>query len=226
MLITTINPFPTKPSKALYEELFKEGTTSADRKYICQHSFALFFSYYFLHYLKYKLDNFQWEMLDDYQDLANNKMRELGHIMFRESAKTTMANAYVCYLICYSKKKYINVDSYDKGNAESFLFDVTTELQSNISIIRDFGELYNEARSTNADKTKKRVTDFITSNKIRVEAHSTQEPVRGRKYGAFRPDFLIADDIETLAAALPNNLSTARSSISSPSGVEVPWALM
>src|SRR5262249_48305236 len=36
----------------------------------------------------------------------------------------------------------------------------------------------------------------------------------------------LVEDIETLPAALPNSLSTAASSISSPIGVEVPWALM
>ncbi len=36
----------------------------------------------------------------------------------------------------------------------------------------------------------------------------------------------LVEDIVTLPAALPSRRSTAPSSISSPSGVEVPWALM
>src|ERR1700744_998829 len=36
----------------------------------------------------------------------------------------------------------------------------------------------------------------------------------------------LVDDIDTLEAALPSNRSTAPSSISSPTWVEVPWALM
>src|SRR6266853_489439 len=36
----------------------------------------------------------------------------------------------------------------------------------------------------------------------------------------------LVDDIDTLEAALPNSRSTAPSSISSPTWVEVPWALM
>src|ERR1700749_1935748 len=36
----------------------------------------------------------------------------------------------------------------------------------------------------------------------------------------------LVDDIDTLEAALPSNRSTAPSSISSPTCVDVPWALM
>jgi hypothetical protein len=35
----------------------------------------------------------------------------------------------------------------------------------------------------------------------------------------------LVEDIDIVFAALPNSRSTALSSISSPSGVEVPWAL-
>ena len=36
----------------------------------------------------------------------------------------------------------------------------------------------------------------------------------------------LVEDMESLSAASPNRRLTAPSSISSPSGVEVPWALM
>jgi hypothetical protein len=35
----------------------------------------------------------------------------------------------------------------------------------------------------------------------------------------------LVEDIDTVSIALPNRRLTAPSSISSPSGVEVPWAL-
>ena len=40
------------------------------------------------------------------------------------------------------------------------------------------------------------------------------------------PIAYLVEDIDTLPAAFPNRRSTAASSISSPIGVEVPWALI
>lgn len=166
------------------------------RMILADEMFGVFFSTYFEHYMRYESAPFHFDMFDDLDGLTQRKYTELLWVMFRESVKTSMLKAYVCYLIAYKKKRYINVDSYDKDNAEGFLFDVALELQTNKAIIRDFGQLYTQER-TQLTKTKKRVSDFITANGIRVEAHSTQEPVRGRSFGQFRPDFLLLDDFET-----------------------------
>lgn len=185
-----------KPSKELVDKLF--NGTKEERKFLCEQRFSLFFIYYFRHYIKYQIADYHWQMFADLDDLTTGKYKEVLWVMFRESAKTAITKAYITWTIAYTKKHYINVDSYDKDNAEGILFDVAIELQTNKTLLEDFGNLYNEDR-TNLEKTKKRVTDFITSNKIRVEAHSTQEPVRGRTYGEYRPDLLILDDIETAA---------------------------
>jgi phage terminase large subunit-like protein len=63
-------------------------------------------------------------------------------------------------------------------------------------LINDYGELYNIKRSKN-EATQKRVSNFLTNNGVRVEAHSTQESVRGRLSRNQRPDFLLLDDFET-----------------------------
>lgn len=185
-----------KPTRELVDKVF--SGTKAERKYLCEQRFSLFFIYYFRHYIKYQIADYHWEMFDDLDKLTTGQYKELLWVMFRESAKTATTKAYITWNIAYAKKHYINVDSYDKDNAEGILFDVAVELQTNKALLADFGNLYNEDRS-NLEKTKKRVTDFISSNKIRVEAHSTQEPVRGRTYGEYRPDLLILDDIETKA---------------------------
>lgn len=45
--------------------------------------------------------------------------------------------------------------------------------------------------------TLRRISKFITKNGIIVEAHSTQESVRGRLHKDQRPDFVLLDDFET-----------------------------
>lgn len=170
--------------------------TVQERAYLASKEFKYFFVYYFIDYCKYPFAPFHYEMFDDLNDLMEDEIRELAWIMFRESAKTSLAKAFVLWLITFNKRRYINVDSFDKENSERILFDIVVEMQTNPRYKSDFGEMYNAKR--NADEvTQKRVSNFITNNGVRVEAHSTQESVRGRIHGHQRPDFLLLDDFET-----------------------------
>ena len=170
--------------------------TPDQRKYACSKSLLLFAVYYFSEYLTYRLADFHYDFIDDAEGLANGTIKESAWIGFRECAKTSWAKIMLVWLICYRYKKYLNVDSYDKENSERILFDVVLALQTNKKLKADFGELYNVARSSE-ETTMKRVSNFVTNNKVRVEAHSTQESVRGRLHGSQRPDFFLLDDVET-----------------------------
>ena len=167
-----------------------------ERLYLCEQDFSLFFCYYFVDYLKYGFAPFHFDFFDDCHKLLNNELREVAWLAFRESAKTSIAKAFVMYCISYKKFKYINVDSFDKENAERILFDIVVEMQINPRIKMDFGDLFNGQRDEEL-KTQKRVNNFVCNNGVRVEARSTQESVRGRIHGHQRPDFLLLDDFET-----------------------------
>src|SRR3990167_4163727 len=173
---------------------------------VCKEDFALFISYYLSHYMTYPFAPFHYEWFQDIHDLIDGKITEEALVAYRESAKTSIALGLLLYSICYELYEYINVDSYDSVNAKRLLFDVVLELQTNKRILDDFGNIYNTKRSAD-EVTQKSVKDFVTNptydkdgNKIkegiRVEAHSTGQPVRGRRHGAFRPQLLIIDDFE------------------------------
>jgi hypothetical protein len=185
------NPQLNKPAL----DKMVEGSP-AERTYLAGKDFSLFFTYYFLDYVKLPFAPFHYEMFADIGDLMDDKYREVLWLMFRESAKTSIAKGFLTWLICYGKRRYINVDSFDKENAERILFDIVVELQTNQKLKADFGELFNSARNPN-EATQKRINNFVTNNGVRVEAHSTQESVRGRIHGHQRPDFLLIDDFET-----------------------------
>lgn len=172
-----------------------EGT-KAERKFLCGEDFGLFFSYYFVDYLKYPFAPFHHEMFDDVKRLMNGELKEVAWIMFRESAKSSIAQGFIVWLICYKRKKYINVDAYDRENSERLLFDIVLNLQSNPRIIEDFGQLYNAPKKKD-EVTQKRVSNFVTNNGIRCEAYAVGSSPRGRKHGEQRPDFLLLDDFET-----------------------------
>lgn len=172
-----------------------EGTKE-ERVFLAEHSFGLFAVYYFSNYFKFSLAPYHYDMVQDLHDLTENKIREVAWIMYRESAKTTFAKLYIIWLIAYKKRKYINVDSFDKENAERILFDVAFELTNNVKLIADYPTLFSKKRGIDEIK-QNRINNFVTENGIRVEAHSTQESVRGRIHLDQRPDILILDDIET-----------------------------
>ena len=185
-----------KLNKEQIDFLFNPDTPTAVRKYACELSFPAFISYYFSDFFTYQFAPFHYQFFDDCQDLASGKIKRAAWIGFRECAKTSIAKLFLVWLIVYKKKKYINVDSYDKENSERLLFDVVLSLQTNQRLINDFGQVYNRKR-TDDEATIRRVSNFITNNGVRVEAHSTQESIRGRVHLAQRPDFILFDDIET-----------------------------
>lgn len=170
--------------------------TKEERVFLAEHSFGLFAVYYFSNYFKFSLAPYHYDMAQDLHDLLDGKIRECAWIMYRESAKTTFAKLFVIWCIAYKKKKYINVDAFDKENAERILFDVAYELTNNKKLGADFPTLFSKRRGIDEIK-QNRISNFVTENGIRVEAHSTQESVRGRIHLDQRPDMLIADDIET-----------------------------
>jgi len=169
--------------------------TPEERKYLCSLSFGLFSLYYFQHYFKYSLADYQKDFINDFEEITDCKIRELIWITFREGAKTSTAKLYLIWLICYKRREYINIDSFDKENAERILFDIAYELTNNIRLRADFGVLFSKSRGIE-DVKQNRINNFITENGIRVEAHSTGESVRGRLHLNQRPDFLLLDDFE------------------------------
>lgn len=171
-----------------------EGTKE-ERVYLCSLSFGLFALYYFQHYFKYSLADYQKDFINDFEEITDCKIRELILITFREGAKTSTAKLYLIWLIAYKKRLYVNIDSFDRENAERILFDIAYELTNNKRLRADFGLLFSKERGI-SDVKQNRINNFITENGIRVEAHSTGESVRGRLHLNQRPDLLLLDDFE------------------------------
>ena len=173
-------------------------------------SFFLFATLYFTKYFNFRPARFHEAFDQDFHDLGTGSVKEAAWIAYRESAKTSIG---LCWIIAlkqvidalrnnseevsaWGDRLYINVDSYDKANAESILFDVVTELQGNELLLADFGHMYNQPRTKDQAQLK-RVSNFVTANGIRVEAHTALTPMRGRLYQHHRPDFVLRDGFES-----------------------------
>jgi len=185
-------------------EAIKSGTP-AQRKYLFQNSKLgpLYFAiYYFPHFFTHRFAPFHFEFNEDIHGLFEGRLDEVHWMGFRESAKTSIAKlCLITYAICFQLERYINVDSYDKNNAEATLFDVSQELMTNKRLIQDFGRLYTKRRRPQQEEEEegsevKRVGMFITTNKVKVEAFSTGSSTRGRLFKRWRPGLYLIDDVE------------------------------
>lgn len=124
-------------------------------------------------------------------------------IAFRESAKTLWLIIKIVHTICFRQKRFIAYYCYDKKKSAGRLYDIVVHLQTNKKLLRDFGCLFPSAYKSSDDEeenTKRSVTEFITTNLIKVKAMSIGESPRGElfmtKDGTFRPDFVGLDDID------------------------------
>lgn len=170
--------------------------TKKERLFLSEQSFGLFAIYYFGQYFSYPLADFHYDFVQDCHDLTDGKIKEVAWIGFRECAKTTFAKLFLIWLIVNNKKRYLNVDAFDKENSERILFDIAFELVNNKKLQADYGVIFSKERGIN-DIKQNRINNFVCENGVRIEAHSTQESVRGRIHLNQRPDFLLLDDIET-----------------------------
>jgi hypothetical protein len=195
--------------------------TKDERMYATAKSFKLFAVYYYAKYFRYQLAPFHDDFYQDFEDLVYGRIKDAAWIGYRESAKTSIAaNMGLAWIAARKRvidalkakgenvdgwgvRKYVNVDCYDKTNAENLLFDLVTELQTNDLLIADFGHLYNTPR-TKEQADLKRIDKFNTTSGVRFEAHTALTPTRGRKVGTERPDFRLGDDLEnTITAESP-----------------------
>lgn len=190
----------TKFSKEIWD-IVVYGSV-AQRTYITTKEPLYFALYYHPEYFSYALAPYHYEMFDDIKKLARLEVKEVAWIAYRESAKTSLAKIASEFLAISKYRKYINHDAYEKGNAETVLFDIAVALQSNKRLLRDFGSLYNAVKKKSDDgenkqSTMKRINNFILNNGVKMEAFSTQESTRGRLSGPNRPDHYTFDDVET-----------------------------
>ena len=181
----------TKKEKIKYL-LSKKNT----RIELCKRSFFFFCLYYFAESIKYPSAQFHKDYcksLENWESILFN--------WFRECAKTVYAKYYIIRCICYSKKRYIVFFCDENKKASDKILDVASQLQINNRIIADFGHLY-KGEEKDLKTSKKRMWDFETTNRIKVEAMGMGEVFRWKVYGVpwlweARPDLIVLDDIDT-----------------------------
>lgn len=151
--------------------------------------------YYYFH------NNFVHDLAPFHYDWLYALTRDKNILIkgFRGSIKTELTKAYVVNSICHNRWNFIVWQSYESSASEDALRNIARMLRNPL-IMEDYGELF-PLSSPKEDLAKKSISNFNTTNGVKVMAKSLGEKLRGavsydETTGSSRPDLLILDDID------------------------------
>jgi predicted phage terminase large subunit-like protein len=111
---------------------------------------------------------------------------------FRYFGKTTLASFIdLIHKICYNLCEFIAIGSYNLTGAKQFTKAIKDQLETNLLLRQDFGDLVGTSQW--------QVGDFTTANGIRVLSVGAGTSLRGKidLNTGVRPDCVVIDDLET-----------------------------
>ncbi|PSM51348.1 putative phage protein [Campylobacter blaseri] len=154
--------------------------------------FLYFAKTYFPHYFTIKgeceLHTYLATLFEDTLQKENGSKNAIAAP--RGHAKTTYSSILLpLWAICFNKRKFIVELSDSVELVDGILESIKAELEENPNLKADFplccgiGKMW-------------RIGEFITNNGVKVQSFGTGKRVRGIRYGIYRPDLVIADDLE------------------------------
>ncbi|MDO8466587.1 MAG: phage terminase large subunit [bacterium] len=180
------NQLPNKP-----EEIIQRMINDPNfRLELVRDSHYWFMHFYFPHYVTYPTADFQKEIFQ----LTESSDRTVVITAFRGSAKSTICTlSYAIWAILGKQgKKFVIMTSQTQRQARQHLMNLKRELESNPLLLRDLGPFHEEQDEWGGYSL------VITKYGARITAASSEQSIRGLRHMNYRPDLIIADDIEDL----------------------------
>ncbi len=171
----------------------KMFTDRGVRKEVTEQSHQWFFSTYFPNYITHATADIHRQLFaiteDDQAPLA-------VVVAFRGSAKSTIITmSYPIWAIVgKQQKKFVLIASQTQYQARVHLTNIKRELESNELLANDMGPFVEQREEWGSTSL------YIPKYNARITAISTEQSVRGVRHGAYRPDLIIADDVEDMAS--------------------------
>jgi predicted phage terminase large subunit-like protein len=178
-----------KPSE-LQQRLFSDRKIRAE---VTAQSHEWFFSTYFANYITHKTADLHRQLFAITED---EQLPLAVVIAFRGSAKSTiMTMSYPIWAIVgKQQKKFVLIASQTQYQARVHLMNIKRELESNELLANDLGPFVEQREEWGSTSL------YIPKYNARITAISTEQSVRGIRHGAYRPDLIIADDVEDMAS--------------------------
>jgi predicted phage terminase large subunit-like protein len=156
--------------------------------------FRFFCETYFPHYLTKKPNQLHLHLFETLPAVVERAPGGRGareiKIAPRGSAKSTLVTQlFVMWAAVLKLRRYpiIGMDVY--GQAAIMLAAIKVEMEENPRLAQDFPEACGQGRVW-------REGEIVLRNGVKIEAVGSRQKVRGRRYGPYRPDLFILDDIE------------------------------
>ncbi len=106
----------------------------------------------------------------------------------REHAKSTLCTlALPLHRACNGLARFIVIVSDTDTQSRFFLWAIREELETNERILEDYGDLVGR---------KWTETEVILANNVKILARGAGASMRGIRHGPYRPDLIVADDLE------------------------------
>jgi predicted phage terminase large subunit-like protein len=183
-------------NQPMSEDIVKKMTKDLSvRTAITRQSHFYFFHCYFRHYVTYPTAPFQKEIfhLTERDDIKN-----LFICAFRGSGKSTVITmSYPIWAILgEQQKKFVLILCQTKAQAKQHMLNLKRELENNTLLRNDMGPFEEE----NSEEWASSSLVFPQLN-ARIMAASQEQSIRGLRHAQYRPDLIIADDVEDVASA-------------------------
>ena len=175
---------------SLQKKLFADHKVRAE---VTAQSHQWFFSTYFSNYLTHATADLHRDLFS----ITEDETLPLAVIVaFRGSAKSTILTmSYPIWAVVgRQQKKFVLIASQTQYQARVHLTNIKRELESNELLANDMGPFIEQREEWGSTSL------YIPKYNARITAISTEQSVRGIRHGAFRPDLIIADDVEDMAS--------------------------
>lgn len=138
---------------------------------------------------------FHTELCGKLDELNTKPTKKICWSVPRGHAKSGyMSNVFPTHQIIFAKRHYILIVSETEAMAKRFVEWVGDQLKYNKKLREDFGELLSPSKMGNEQDNQE---GFITHNNIKIQSASIGKQLRGARHGAYRPDLVILDDLES-----------------------------
>jgi predicted phage terminase large subunit-like protein len=175
------------------ENVLMELEDKQVRTAVFENSFPLFFAYHY----GWEFTEFQKERMESMESEYSTML-----IGFRWSRKTTIARGFAVWCMVYKKESYMVRQSYEDSLSWASVREIAKMLCKK-SIVDDYGMLF-PFTSKQSDFAKKSLTNFETTNGVKIESKSLGQTLRwSNTYDmvaevSSRPTLLFLDDIDVV----------------------------
>lgn len=158
------------------------------RKRIARENHLLFFSAYFSHYIQHDFADFHREM---YELSSDETIPTLVITAARGIGKSTVLNMSfaIWSILGKSRKKFVIILSHTQSRARQHFINLRKELEENKLLKSDLGPFKEDSGEWGSSLV-------LPYYNARITFASTEQSIRGVRHMQYRPDLIIADDLE------------------------------